>query len=133
MTDLVFFYGTLMTGFARRGCAGVDDRLVCLGGGLIQAALFDLGFYPAAVPAHDFRVRGEVHRMRDPRSVLDVLDEIEGFSAHEPLTSLYTRDETTVALDSGETVRAWAYFYNAPLGQAVRIESGNYLEHLKLG
>jgi hypothetical protein len=24
------------------------------------------------------------------------------------------------------------YFYNAPLGQAQRIESGDYLEHLKV-
>jgi gamma-glutamylcyclotransferase (GGCT)/AIG2-like uncharacterized protein YtfP len=28
--------------------------------------------------------------------------------------------------------QAWAYFYNAPLGRAQRIESGDYLEHLKV-
>jgi len=27
---------------------------------------------------------------------------------------------------------AWVYFYNAPLGRAERIESGNYREHLKI-
>ena len=27
---------------------------------------------------------------------------------------------------------AWAYFYNAPLGQALRIASGDYLAHLKV-
>jgi hypothetical protein len=26
--------------------------------------------------------------------------------------------------------RAWAYFYNAPLGQAQRISSGDYLDYL---
>jgi hypothetical protein len=29
-------------------------------------------------------------------------------------------------------VDAWAYFYNAPLGRAERIASGDYLEHLKV-
>ena len=28
--------------------------------------------------------------------------------------------------------KAWVYFYNAPLGRAERIESGDYLEHLKV-
>jgi gamma-glutamylcyclotransferase (GGCT)/AIG2-like uncharacterized protein YtfP len=29
--------------------------------------------------------------------------------------------------------KAWVYFYNAPLGRAQRIASGDYLEHLKVG
>jgi len=132
MDDLVFFYGTLMKGFERHGRAGVEDRLTLVGRGSIAAALFDLGLYPAAVPARNARVHGEVHRMRDPRAVLAVLDEIEGYSASEPVTSLYTREETSVILDTGATVRAWVYFYNAPLGRATRIESGDYREHLKL-
>ena len=36
-----------------------------------------------------------------------------------------------VTLDDGRSENAWAYFYNAPLGQAQRIASGDYLEHLK--
>ena len=35
-------------------------------------------------------------------------------------------------MDDGTSVYAWAYFYNAPLGRAERIESGDYLEHLKV-
>ena len=30
----------------------------------------------------------------------------------------------------GAVEKAWTYFYNAPLGQAQRIESGDYLDHL---
>jgi gamma-glutamylcyclotransferase (GGCT)/AIG2-like uncharacterized protein YtfP len=37
-----------------------------------------------------------------------------------------------VTFDDGRTATAWAYFYNAPLGRAQRIESGDYLEHLKV-
>ena len=132
MTDLVFFYGTLMTGFQRPGRSRLDQVLEPMGRAWIGAALFDLGIYPAAVPAHDTRVWGEVHQMLDPDSVLNSLDELEGYRTEEPDASLYNRMETPVTFEDGHVAMAWVYFYNAPLGQAQRIESGDYLEHLKV-
>ncbi len=132
MTDLAFFYGTLMSGFKRPGRARLDLMLEPVGRGSIHAALFDLGIYPAAVPADDASVWGEVYRMRDVDSVLDALDEIEGYRPNEPDASLYTRVETPITFEDGTRSTAWAYFYNAPLGQAQRIASGDYLEHLKV-
>ena len=132
MTDLVFFYGTLMSGFRRPGRQRIDSELQPEGRGSIQAALFDLGIYPAAVPASDSRVWGEVYRMKNPDVVLSELDEIEGYRASEPDTSLYTRVETPVTLEDGRIADAWVYFYNAPLGRAERISSGDYLQHLKV-
>jgi gamma-glutamylcyclotransferase (GGCT)/AIG2-like uncharacterized protein YtfP len=132
MTDLVFFYGTLMNGFQRPGRSSIDSQLTAVGRGSIQATLFDLGIYPAAIPASDGRVFGEVHRMRDVDIVLAALDEIEGYRPGQPDASLYTRVETSVTFDDGHVEQAWAYFYNAPLGRAQRIESGDYLEHLKV-
>ena len=132
MTDLVFFYGTLMTGFQRPGRARLDRVLAPVGRAWIHAALFDLGIYPAAVPASDSRVWGEVHRMLDSDSVLSSLDEIEGFSITEPDKSLYIREQIPVTFDDGRVRSAWVYFYNAPLGRAERIDSGDYLEHLKV-
>jgi gamma-glutamylcyclotransferase (GGCT)/AIG2-like uncharacterized protein YtfP len=132
MTDLVFFYGTLMSGFERSGRSRIEAKLSPEGHGWIHATLFDLGIYPAAIPASDSRVRGEVHRMLDTDAVLAVLDDLEGFRSSEPDSSLYTRTETSVTFDDGHVATAWAYFYNAPLGRAQRIESGDYLEHLKV-
>lgn len=132
MTDLVFFYGTLMSGFQRPGRTRLDRVLIPIGRGWIPAALFDLGIYPAAIPAFDRRVWGEVHQMLDTDSVLSTLDEIEGYSATEPDKSLYTREEVPVTFDDGRVALVWAYFYNAPLGRAERIDSGDYLEHLKV-
>ena len=131
MADLVFFYGTLMTPFNRAGRLRVDQQLVYTGRGTIAGALFDLGIYPAAVPASDAWVWGEVYRMSHPTIVLQALDELEGCRADEPESSLYTRALTPVTLEDGRVVDAWAYFYNAPLGRAERIHSGDYLEHLK--
>jgi gamma-glutamylcyclotransferase (GGCT)/AIG2-like uncharacterized protein YtfP len=131
-TDLVFFYGTLMSGFERQGRARLDPMLEVVGRGWISGALFDLGIYPAAIPAAEGRVWGEVHRMTDTAAVLAALDEIEGYRPDEPDQSLYTRVAAPVNFEDGRVAEAWAYFYNAPLGGAQRIDSGDYLEHLKV-
>ncbi len=132
MTDLVFFYGTLMSGFKRPGRDRLDFLLEPVGRGWIRGALFDLGIYPAAVPADDSKVWGEVHRMTHPDEVIRELDEIEGFRPSEPDSSLYVRLETPVTLEDDRVAPAWTYFYNAPLGGAPRIESGDYLDYLKV-
>jgi gamma-glutamylcyclotransferase (GGCT)/AIG2-like uncharacterized protein YtfP len=131
VTDLVFFYGTLMSGFKRQGRQRLDAKLTPVGRGSIHATLFDVGLYPAAIPASDALVQGELHRMSD-ESVLRALDEIEGFRPEQPDASLYTRLETPVTLTDGRTENAWTYFYNAPLGNAPRIESGDYLDYLRV-
>jgi gamma-glutamylcyclotransferase (GGCT)/AIG2-like uncharacterized protein YtfP len=131
--EYVFFYGTLMTPFNRPGRTRVDSEMVYKGRGSIRAALYDLGIYPAAIPTDDgSRVRGEVYELKTPASVLATLDEIEGYRASEPERSLYTRVETPVTFEDGQVRTAWAYFYNAPLGRAHRISSGDYLEHLNV-
>jgi gamma-glutamylcyclotransferase (GGCT)/AIG2-like uncharacterized protein YtfP len=131
MAEQVFFYGTLRTGFNRTTRAGVDAFLTFLGRASIAGKLFDLGIYPAAVPATDSRVWGEVFEMADAPKVLAALDRIEGYRPAEPERSLYTRTQVTATLDDGRTEDVWVYFYNAPLGRAQRIASGDYLEHLK--
>ncbi len=120
-----------MSPFNRPGRQRVAPKLQYQGRGTIRAALFDLGIYPAAIPVNDHSlVWGEVYETADPQAVLAVLDEIEGHRPSEPDRSLYTRVLTAVTLEDGRVEQAWTYFYNAPLGQARRIESGDYLEHL---
>jgi gamma-glutamylcyclotransferase (GGCT)/AIG2-like uncharacterized protein YtfP len=130
--DLVFFYGTLMAGFDRRRRAGIDSKLTYLGRGSIQASLFDLGIYPVAVPSTDGLVWGELYETGDAPTVLAALDDIEGYRPEDPDRSLYVRSRAAVTLPERHSESAWVYFYNAPLGQAQRIPSGDYLEHLKV-
>jgi gamma-glutamylcyclotransferase (GGCT)/AIG2-like uncharacterized protein YtfP len=130
--DLVFFYGTLMTGFDRRRQAGIDGKLTYIGRGSIQASLFDLGLYPAAVPAPEALVWGEVYEVADAGAVLPALDAIEGYQPTDHDRSLYVRSQAAVRLPDGSTERAWVYFYNAPLGRAQQIISGDYREHVKM-
>jgi len=132
VADFVFFYGTLMAGFDRRRRAGIDSKLTYRGRGSIRAALFDLGIYPAAVPAPESLVWGELYEMVDGEAVLAALDDIEGYRIDDPDKSLYARTVADVTLPDGSMKRAWVYFYNAPLGRAQRIASGDYLEHTKV-
>lgn len=132
MKDKVFFYGTLMAGFDRRRRVGIDTRMRFVGRGRIEADLFDLGLFPAAVPAPGHAVWGEVYEVDDDPTVMARLDEIEGYQPAEPDASLYMRTSVPVEFDSGEVDTVWVYFYNAPLGQAERIASGDYLEHLRI-
>jgi gamma-glutamylcyclotransferase (GGCT)/AIG2-like uncharacterized protein YtfP len=133
VSEHVFFYGTLMTPFNRPGRTRVSPEMLFKGRGTIRAALYDLGIYPAAIPTDDGSVVcGEIYELRDAASVLAALDEIEGYRQSEPERSLYMRVETPVTFDDGHVQPAWAYFYNAPLGRAQRIASGDYLEHLNV-
>lgn len=132
MADLAFFYGTLMTGFDRRRRAGIESKLAYVGRGSIQAALFDLGIYPAAIPTEEGRVWGEVYELTEPGPVLSALDEIEGYTPDDPDRSLYTRASVPAVLEDGRIVDVWVYFYNAPLGQAPLIASGDYLQHVRV-
>lgn len=131
MTGLVFFYGTLMTPFHRTRPLQLDRFLRPLGRGTIPAVLFDTGMYPAAVPLPDGQVSGEVYAFEHADVVLDTLDDLEGYCPDAPDSSLYRRTVTSVTLEDGTALAAWAYFYNAPLGGAQRIESGDYLAYLR--
>lgn len=120
-----------MSPFNRPGRQRITPKLTYEGRGSMKAALFDLGIYPAAVPTEDNGVVwGEVYGATDAAAVLSALDDIEGYRPNEPARSLYTRVLTEVTLEDGRVKQAWAYFYNAPLGRAQRIASGDYLEHL---
>ena len=132
MADFVFFYGTLMAGFDRRRRAGMDDKLRFVGRGWMRASLFDLGLYPAAVPSPDGCVWGELYEMSESATVLGALDEIEGYRPGDPDHSLYVRSQVTITLPDALQHPAWVYFYNAPLGQAPRIDSGDYLQHVRV-
>ena len=130
--ELVFFYGTLMAGSTAGGAPGIDDKLTYIGPRIHPGALFDLGLYPAAVPAPEGRVWGEVYEMSDAPTVLAALDEIEGYRHDDPDRSLYIERRPTSCCPTAASARAWVYFYNAPLGRAPRIASGDYLEHVKV-
>ena len=129
MGDHVFFYGTLMAPFNRPGRQRVTPKLTFKGRGTIRAALFDLGIYPAAVPAEDdSAVWGEVYETSDTAAVLAVLDEIEGYGRMSPTAAC-------IRASGRRHARRWAsrkgvdlFLQRAARARAAH-PSGDYLEH----
>lgn len=121
----IFFYGTLMQGFALRERAGIESWIRFAGCGAVRGALFDLGPYPALV-AGPGTVRGEVYLCVDPRRLLPRADALERFDPSRPRAGEYRRESMTARLDDGRTLPVWAYVYNRPLGTAARVPAGDY-------
>ena len=127
MIDHLFVYGTLRSeGGAPGGVAALlREHAEEVGDGEIRGKLYRAGPYPAAVPAEEGRVRGEVYRLEAPERSLPVFDRYEGCAPDGE--GLYRREEVDVELDDGGALTAWAYFYNPDTSSLEAIPSGDYL------
>ena len=125
----IFFYGTLMSGFALRRRAAIEPFVRCVGPGVVRAALFDLGPYPAAIRAEG-TVRGELYAVTCADRLMPRVDAIEGCVPGDVLRSQYVREAVEVRLERGPRQRAWIYFYARPLGAAAWIPGGDYRAYL---
>ena len=121
----IFFYGTLMRGFALRERAAIEPWIRFAGCGVVRGALFDLGPYPALV-AGSGTVRGEVYLCVDPGRLLPRADALEHFDPDRPRAGEYRREALPARLDDGRTLTVWAYIYNRPLGAAALLPAGDY-------
>ena len=116
--DLIFVYGTLMSGFRLHRLIG--NRSERVGNGTVAARLLDLGSYPAAVRDARGTVAGEVYRLGD-RDLWRVLDSAEGPQYH--------REEVAVRMADGREVTTFIYWYVGPLDRGVPIPGGDYRAH----
>ena len=130
--NLLFVYGTLLSGLSNHHhMAGAT----CLGEARIQAALFDMGEYPAlslqgawALPLGP--VLGELYKIEPTQwQGLDDLEEVDPESIEN---SMYLRVPIQVAWQHPEglrTVTAQVYVYNWSLAGRPRIEDGDFRRH----
>lgn len=120
-------YGSLMASLGGLRRFSGDHDLVYGGPCRIPGRLLDLGDYPGLV-AGEGRVRGELHRLRDP-AVLAPLDAYEGYDASDPGASLFLRVAMTLCEPA---LSAWVYVYNGNPGGHPQIASGDWRHHLAL-
>lgn len=104
------------------------------GPGKIKGTLYDMGDYPAAVPAKDETfITGELYQIKNENEffwAIGQLDDYEGITAEEGETPLYYRAVTDVYI-SGSIMSAWVYWYNGDVSGRPVIASGDVLEYLK--
>jgi gamma-glutamylcyclotransferase (GGCT)/AIG2-like uncharacterized protein YtfP len=118
VTDLLFAYGTLMSGFPLHHL--LAGRATYVGPGQVTARLLDLGPYPAAVSDPHGVVHGELYRVTDP-ALWITLDSAEGPQYH--------RAQVAVRNSSGREVDAFIFWYAGPLDRGIPIPGGDYRAH----
>jgi gamma-glutamylcyclotransferase (GGCT)/AIG2-like uncharacterized protein YtfP len=107
-SHLVFVYGSLMSD--QSAYMVWPNRAPRIVPAIIQAKLFDLGPYPAAVMGTGF-VLGELHYVDevDWPQTIGRLDEFEEFYPNDQASSLYSRNLVRARTEE-KSERAWAYF-----------------------
>ncbi|MET0638329.1 MAG: gamma-glutamylcyclotransferase family protein [Chitinophagaceae bacterium] len=129
----LFVYGSLLSGFKSPAYDYVSRYfdLVCTG--RVNGLLFDMGEYPAAVPAGpESFIDGELYRIRDEKDfswAMAQLDDYEGILVEVNEPSLYRREPVPVSTGSGDQT-AWIYWYNGDVSGRPQIGSGNLLEYI---
>ncbi|MEO7932189.1 MAG: gamma-glutamylcyclotransferase family protein [Chthoniobacterales bacterium] len=124
----LFVYGTLQRSDPS-GKAALLGRTRLLGRGKVSAQLYNLGDYPGAVPVEpgDGWVSGDVHELDDFATQIHALDLYEGCAPTDPEPYEYRRELTSIAMEDGETITAWIYWYRGAITGLQRIRSGDWL------
>lgn len=128
MSDFLFVYGSLRSDVdrtrlpreAHNAAAYLTAHAERFVRATINGVLNAVSWYPALTI--DERtpdlVHGEVWRLHDPELALIQLDAYEGGEYHREL-----RD---VRIEAGAILSAWVYVYDASVGDAPVIDSGDY-------
>ena len=121
----LFVYGTLLPGLCRHDAM---HGARWLGPAHINAALYDLGPYPAVVHGEGV-THGLLAEVDD--ALLTRLDAIEEYHPEAPARSEYLRQRITAHTDAGHSHGAWCYVYARDVGSARRLAHGDYRRHLQ--
>ena len=130
----VFVYGSLRSGFHHPAYAYISRYFTLVASGKVKAKLFDMGEYPAAVPANEEKfIVGELYRINHPEEfgwAMAQLDDYEGLNTENNELPLYRREPVTVYLN-GQTEEAWVYWFNGDTSGKPVVESGDVLQYLQ--
>lgn len=132
MEKYLFVYGTLLD---ERNEFAVYLKKNCpfFAAGKVKGLLYDIGEYPGAIftPQGNQYISGVVFKLNDSITTLKLLDDYEGFGITKPSPNEFIRDLLEIETDAG-MVKCWVYLYNLPVDGLWQIESGNYLEYIKI-
>ena len=126
-SDYLFTYGTLMKGYENPLADQLKSQSTFIGYAHMAGLIYLVSWYPGAIylPDSDQKVKGEVYKISDNKSLLPLLDEYEDVFEGET-SSLYLRKVIPVYFESGDILNCWTYLYNQPVSELTRIEDGNF-------
>lgn len=124
--DYLFVYGTLMLRYPEnphrdlleKHCRDSFDAW-CPG------ELYTLKEYPAMIRGAG-RVYGEILQLQNVLDLFKILDAYEGFYPDAPEKSYYLRVKTEVYTTENIPCSCWTYFYNRPVKNLKKLDSGRF-------
>jgi gamma-glutamylcyclotransferase (GGCT)/AIG2-like uncharacterized protein YtfP len=101
--EYLFVYGTLRKALKHPLLKVLNKHAFFVDHGVCRGKLLNLGKYPGAMPSGNSGdvVTGEVYGLKDPETVLSILDRYEGCSVEDPQPAEFIRQSENILLSSG--------------------------------
>ena len=129
----LFVYGSLRSAFKSHAYEYISRFFSFDGIGKVKGKLFDMGTYPAAVPAADTFIVGELYTIRNEEEfswAIGQLDDYEGVSFEPDEIQLFKRELVDVFTEDAKTM-AWIFWYTGSVEGKPPIESGDLIQYLQ--
>jgi gamma-glutamylcyclotransferase (GGCT)/AIG2-like uncharacterized protein YtfP len=129
----LFVYGSLRSDFKSPAYEYISRFFSFDGDAKVKGKLFDMGPYPAGVPASDGFIVGELYTIRNESEfgwAIGQLDDYEGVSFEPDEIQLFKRELVEVFIENA-TTSAWIYWYNGSVEGKPLIESGDLIQYLQ--
>ncbi|HZJ60785.1 MAG TPA: gamma-glutamylcyclotransferase family protein [Chitinophagaceae bacterium] len=129
----LFVYGSLRSAFKSHAYEYISRFFSFDGIGKVNGKLFDMGTYPAAVPAADTFIVGELYTIRNEEEfswAIGQLDDYEGVSFEPDEIQLFKRELVDVFTEDAKTM-AWIFWYTGSVEGKPPIESGDLIQYLQ--
>lgn len=131
-TYQLFVYGSLRSHFLSPAYDYISRYFNLVGDATVPGRLFDMGEYPAAIPAADGSlIKGELYTIKNEKEfawAICQLDDYEGVLVEPHEKPLYRREITQVQT-SDATVQAWIYWFNGDTTGKPLIPSGDTVSY----
>jgi gamma-glutamylcyclotransferase (GGCT)/AIG2-like uncharacterized protein YtfP len=129
----LFVYGSLRRGFHSPVYEYISRFFKFIGEGKVRGQLFDMGSYPAGVPASgENYIIVELYQAKNEHEfswAIGQLDDYEGVTVEADEVQLYRREAVDVFINNEATI-AWIYWFNGDVNGRSLISSGDMLEYL---
>jgi gamma-glutamylcyclotransferase (GGCT)/AIG2-like uncharacterized protein YtfP len=130
----LFVYGSLRSGFHSPVHEYISRFFSFEGEARVKGKLFDLGDYPAGIPAgEDTFITGELYTANHENEfswAIGQLDDYEGVNVEAGEVQLFRRELAEVYINNGFE-KAWIYWYNGDISGRPLIDSGDLMEYLQ--
>jgi gamma-glutamylcyclotransferase (GGCT)/AIG2-like uncharacterized protein YtfP len=126
----LFVYGSLLSGFKSPAYDYISRFFNLVGKAKVKGKLYDMGEYPAAIPARDDGfILGELYQIKNEAEfswAIGQLDDYEGVTPEPGEEQLYRRELSSILIED-KIITAWIYWYNGSIAGKPVIASGDVL------